>query len=103
MATMAAVGGWVPTVAVRLGVMSDSRSVVEGLKRGVGVRRKVVRGVRCIASQPGVAITQSLNQAEELLELWAKQPPISSAGNTELVRRLFMWDSVPKKGTNMPP
>ena len=99
---MAAVGGWVPTVAVRLGVKSDSRSVVEGLKRGVGVRRKVVRGVRCIASQPGVAVTQSLNQAEELLELWAKQSPVSSADNTEAVRRLFMWDSVPKKGTNMP-
>lgn len=41
------------------------------------------------------------NPAEELLEQWAKQPAASSGGRsseTEAVRRLFMWDALPKKG-----
>lgn len=122
MAMMAAVGA-----VGSSRVDSETRSVINGLRRGVGDRGVMlmgvgvgdvgVRGVRCVAnsaSQSSVAVqklpatemaSQSLNRAEELLEQWAKEPAGASGRNseTEAVRRLFMWDSLPKKGEHIFP
>lgn len=45
-------------------------------------------------------MTKTGNPAEQLLDMWAKEPTIALSANpeTEEVRRLFMWDSLPKKG-----
>ncbi|KAG0585115.1 hypothetical protein KC19_3G259600 [Ceratodon purpureus] len=113
MATMAAVTAAAPAMAlggvgglVRLD--SETRLVVNGLRGGVRDR-----GVRCVANSaagqravevqkvPAAAgmASQRGNKADELLERWAKQPASASGrgSETEAVRRLFMWDSLPKK------
>lgn len=79
-----------------------TRSAMTGLWRGVG-EKKGVRGVRCaLANSAGVPQQEGFTGAEELLELWAKQPASAAGQNaeTEAVRRLFMWDALPKKGTD---
>lgn len=67
------------------------------------VKRVVMTCVAKSASQSSVqtqSVTKVSNPADELLEVWAKQPAVSSLGRsseTEAVRRLFMWDALPKK------
>jgi hypothetical protein len=94
MATMVAVSGGVPMAAV---VGLEAR---DGLRRGGAMRVRVGarKGVRCVADSAHVALQ---NQAEQLLEDWARQPAVASgrSSETEGVTRLFLWDSLPKKGT----
>lgn len=74
----------------------------------VGNARAVKRvAFTCVAKSASQSSGQSksvekmLNPAEELLESWARQPAVSSGGRsseTEAVRRLFLWDTLQKKG-----
>ena len=44
----------------------------------------------------------NIKPSEELLDRWAKEPAPRSGKNaeSEAVRRLFLWDALPKKGAN---
>ena len=46
--------------------------------------------------------TINIKPSEELLDRWAKEPAPRAGKNaeSEAVRRLFLWDALPKKGAN---
>jgi len=96
------------------GGVSGRHAVASRTSGLVGNARAVKRvAITCVAkgaSQSSVQSVQEpvqsksveklLNPAEELLEAWARQPAVGSGGRsseTEAVRRLFLWDALPKK------
>jgi hypothetical protein len=80
-----------------MGMMVAERRLVRVKCSGDSVQR-VVEGNSSNVSNSTINIKPS----EELLDRWAKEPAIRSGKNaeSEAVRRLVLWDALPKKGAN---
>ena len=87
------VGG--PGLRLNMGMMVAKRRLLRVKCGGDSVQKVVGENSSNVSSS-----SINIKPSEELLDRWAKEPAPRSGKNpeSEAVRRLFMWDALPKKG-----